>query len=666
MNQAATDILKAAGYPTDCLVLDFETYFDPKYSLKEMSTIEYVQDKRFEILGVATKAQGPAVFISGERETADAIEWLQKLYGPNLEKVSLIVQNAQFDCTILARKFNLYPRYVVDLRDLAAHYDARAKHNLETIAKQLGIGVKGETKEFYGCTFRSTRFCFTKRRRPMLVSPMSAGKAEALAAYAKNDAELEWKAVERLLPILSDPRNELEIAHHTLELYTRPVLEIDEKKGQSIIRRMGERMNVAVEASGLTKEEISGNTAFERAITKALEDAGDNPQTFFKPCKKGYKLAEAKTDPEREILLNHYDINVQSLMAARVAIKSWPAHISRVENLLRQALAMNGRLCVPLRYYGAHTGRWAGLDGINLQNLGSRGDPLISEVREMIVPPAGHKLLILDAVQIEPRVIAWQANQEDLLASFAAGKDTYSELASRIVGRPVYKPTAQDTSEDAERLGKDRILGKVGILGAGYGMGARRMQEYASQQTGAPVELALAEKLIKTYRETNKKIVSLWYDVQRAFVNAIKYGSRTELLRGVRFEKLLSEGVSITLPSGRKLYYPKVRYLGSEQQIELWDSREHKWIRTWGGSLVENIVQAISRDVLREVIRRVEAIGYRVAMHCHDEVVVVAEEREAEAILDPLFLCFKRPDFDWIKGCPLTAEGKIAERYEAH
>lgn len=145
-----SDILKDVGWPTDVVVIDFETYFDADYSLKKMSTIEYIEDPRFEILGVAVKAiraelESPSGFWS-----ANAVDFLEIYHGENLERATVVMMNARFDGTILARKFGIVPSFVVDIRDLSRHLDARNRHSLKDICKRLSLPDKGDTMEFKG------------------------------------------------------------------------------------------------------------------------------------------------------------------------------------------------------------------------------------------------------------------------------------------------------------------------------------------------------------------------------------------------------------------------------------------------------------------------------------------------------------------------------------
>ena len=677
--KAPLAILREAGYPTDCVVLDFETYFDDEHSLKEQSIIEYVMDSRFEVLGLAVldmPADQPFADYEqrtkfwSEEQTLTILKHLQRKYGENLERATVIIQNAPFDATILARRYGIYPLYVVDTLALAAHWHARKRHNLDTLVKDLGLTPKGDTQEFKGLTFRK-RFAKSKSRKkgpklPVQVPVITDEQIVSLARYAENDAMREWEVFTLLLPRLSRPEVELRIMQHTLELFTKPVLEVDCAKGGEIAKMMGAEIDKAVEPTGLTREEVSGNDSIERALGRAIEDTGENPMTYWKPCKGGMKLAEAKDDPERELLLNHRDEAVRNLMRARVAIKSWPLHVARVERIINQARAAGGKLPVPLKYYGAHTGRWSGREKINLQNLGSRGDELVNSVREMLIAPAGYKLAIVDASQIEARVLAWIAGQADLVAKFANNEEIYCGFASKVLGWPVRKPRKAGgiPAIEARMKWARNSIGKIGVLGCGYGMGQTRIWELGKGE----FDMDMALKIRDTYRAENPDIVRFWKDIERAFLYTAKFRKPCEMPRGLCFHSLPDCDVVITLPCGRELFYHRIKIEVDEgygEKIEIWNDLEHHWDHTWGGSLTENVVQAMSRDILAEAFLRLEVQGYHTAHHVHDEIVmVVPADRADAALVVGIEEMSRRPV--WALDCPLGAEGNVTERYGGH
>jgi DNA polymerase len=325
---------------------------------------------------------------------------------------------------------------------------------------------------------------------------------------------------------------------------------------------------------------------------------------------------------------------------------------------------MDGLLPIPLKYYGGHTGRWSGTEGINPQNFGTRSkENLVNQVRTIIVPPPDHVLLITDAAQIEARIVNWLAGQWNILDLYASGADPYCKLAAAIIGRPVNKPDSM------------RQLGKCAELGCGFGMGPTKFMAMAAKP---PYNLTVAphqsEVAIYAYRQTHPKVVTLWYNVERGF----KYVAKNPIEKfalpiGVSSHVLftsLNGVISVRLPSSRVLYYPKIRIRveqNREELVQLNATDTRKSVRLWGGFLVENIVQAIARDILALAILETDkygaGIGQRVALSVHDEIVSVAPEKYAAMALD-IQLAALRHTPEWAEGLPLNAEGKTAERYE--
>jgi len=668
-----TEVLQQADYPKTVIVLDFETYYDTEYSMgpKRLSTIEYIQDKRFEILGVGLltmKADYPfKEYEQGSKfwsHNLGMIVTLQDLYGQNLERCTVVVQNAIFDAGILAYRYGIYPPYIIDTLSLARHWCARSKHGLADLCKQWGLKDKGDTKEFAGLSAKF-RFVRQKNNKPPIRIAPSASTAPIwvnLARYCENDIARTWEVFTLLLPRLSNPHVELPLMQRTLELFTKPQLEFDSIKAEILERQIRGEMNADLEAVSASQKEISGTISFDRLMTKALEDAGESPLNYMKTGKKGMLLALAKGDEGRKKLLTHYNERVRNLIKARLSVKSWPLHISRIDNMQFQAIAAKGKLPIALKYYGAHTGRWSGGEKINPQNLGGKGDNyLINGIRKLIIAPEGYKLVIADAAQIEARVLAWLAGQDDLVEQFRQNIDAYSALASKVLGKTVRK--AKDGELDYEEMKEARGFGKVGVLGCGYGMGAEQMKIYAATP---PFNLELtdgmARRIVDSYRKTNPMITLFWQDIEDAFRFTAHWG-RPGKLRNLAFSGTKECHVQITLPSGRMLYYHKVRLVNNG--IEVWNDLHNKWEYTWGGSLTENVVQAIARDILAESWLRLEAAGIHVALTVHDELVSVIPETQTQHALQASLFSLSAPPI-WAKDLPLSAEGKIADRYGEH
>lgn len=658
--------LKAAKWPLDVAVLDFETYFNKDYNLSKMSTVEYVTDPRFEELGLSAhviQAKLPYQEITPHfwRDIALYLRWLQGQYGNNLEGCTVLSQNAAFDGLILCLHHNILPPYYVDLLGLARHWDPRPRNDLASLAKRKGLPPKGDTKQFTGLHWES------KLQRsndptlfPIREPGMSDKTREALAEYSNHDVWLEAELFKHYMPLLSNPATELPLIRHTLGLFWTPRLQVDVNEANRLIAAMETQEANALATVDCTHKEISGNISFQRLLQDALA-----PEPVpMKSGKRGPVLAIAKADLEREILLHHERLRVRQLMEARIAIKSWPLHRKRVISIRNQAETRGNLLSILLKYCGAHTGRWSGSEGINPQNLGAHSkDALINGVRRIITAPPEHVLVIADASQIEARVNVQLAGQEDMIQAFARGDPIYCQFASEILGFTVRKVVKSDPPALAKVLKQWRQLGKIGVLGCGYGMGADALQIFAKASYGIDLSPEMAYRIVRHYRTHNAKVVAFWYDVENAFTYVTRYPEKTWELSDLRFHRTDNTTI-ITLPSSRQLHYPDVQVVGEgRDRTILWPNpRNNSQTRMWGGFLVENIVQAVSRDILAEAILRCEHQAVPIALHVHDEVLGVVPKDRATRALKICIDALRTPP-TWAINYPLNAEGMVTERY---
>jgi DNA polymerase len=298
---------------------------------------------------------------------------------------------------------------------------------------------------------------------------------------------------------------------------------------------------------------------------------------------------------------------------------------------------------------------------INLQNLGARGHELIVRIRELLRAPKNHKFVIVDSSQIEARVLAWWAGQTDLLQRFANGEDVYKSFAAESV---LKKPVEEITKK--ERQG----VGKVGVLGGGYGMGWKKAQIYSLSYVEEMISDELATAVISGYREANPRIVNSWYASESAFRNVIRR-QPPKTVNGVLFKRGIADcDVALRLPSRRELKYHEVRLKDNPNYknptLQVYNKIERKWGHIWGGHLVENIIQAISRDLLCYFMLEIERItGYRVVLTVHDELILVCPTEVAPEVLAIAIDVMRTPPA-WAVGCPLDAEGFVSDRYGGH
>ena len=357
-------------------------------------------------------------------------------------------------------------------------------------------------------------------------------------------------------------------------------------------------------------------------------------------------------------------------------------------NAIEAAVCDDGRVHGLLQFYGANrTGRWAGRL-VQVQNLprtyidllpqareavkkrksgllklmyGSVPDTLSQLIRTAFIAAPGNVLVDADFSSIEARVISWLAGETWRLEVFRTHGKIYEASASQMFGVPIERITKGNPEYSLRQRGKvaELALGYQGGKGALVAMGALNM--------GIP-EVDLPD-IVSRWRESNRRIVDLWYTLEKAAITTIHTGQQIGI-KGLIFSREFDlendlDFMSITLPSGRKLYYakpdlttnqwgnPSIQYYGVDQQTKQWTPLE-----TYGGKLVENIVQAISRDCLAIAINALEAAGFPVVFHVHDEVVIDCPKEKAD--LDEVIRLMTLP-IPWAKGLPLNADGWIGD-----
>jgi len=287
----------------------------------------------------------------------------------------------------------------------------------------------------------------------------------------------------------------------------------------------------------------------------------------------------------------------------------------------------------------------------------------------MLCASDGYIFGIVDFAQIEARILAWLAGQNDLIQAFAEGRDVYSEFATEDLFRePIRKAKKSDPEPVAKMLTFKRGFSKDAILGCGYGMGASRFFDdcYANDALrpafdSGQYNFKFIEGLIKTYRTRYSKIPEFWQTVEKAWKFVTKY-PREDSPYCLEEGKVLlhfynQNGTTIIqLPSGRNIYYPHAS-VNSRGDL-LW-----RWGKLWGGSITENIVQATARDVLAEAILRLDKITFNILFHVHDEIICLFEKSRAKKCLESM-LSYMSVVPAWAEGLPIAVEGKLVERYE--
>lgn len=510
-------------------------------------------------------------------------------------------------------------------------------------------------------------------------------KFEQLYAYCRQDVEVE-RAIHGRLMELSD--------------YEQNLWCLDFK-----VNERGVQVDVAAidKAIGLVQAEQKRLNAEMLKVTSGVVGACTEVQLLVKWIRsQGVEIKGLAKADVLDALSGELPANVAAALRLRKeAAKSSTAKLIA----MKERASADGRVRGIHQYHGASTGRWAGR-GIQTQNYprprpgtqpehiediiasimrtanksdlsatqierdyidmmyGPVLDAVADSLRGMLTAKPGHELIAVDFSAIEARVLAWLAGEESVLDIFRTHGKIYEHAAAGIYHVPMEKVTKDQ-----------RQIGKVSVLALGYGGGIGAFQSMA-RNYNVKVADHEADEIKKAWRAANPKIVQYWYALEHAAMTAIKDGglvlAAAPYGRQVAFKKSGSF-LWCKLPSGRVLCYPYPKI--AERETPWGEMKEgvhfmsvngvtNKWeeTSTYGGSLAENVTQAVARDLLAHSMFTLEKAGYKIVMHIHDECVVEIATQEDNSTLQRVeALMAQTPP--WAAGLPVSAEGWRAKRY---
>jgi hypothetical protein len=612
----------------DVVTLDFETFYGKGYTLSspKMNMSEYIRDPRFKIHCVGIKiGNGKTRYYPTNKVEAvlRAIDWSRKF---------LLCHNTAFDGLILSHHFGIIPRGYLDTLSMArALYPRHLKLNLDSLAKLNGLAGK----------VKKGALVNTANKRDL-----DSMEMQQLGEYCCDDVNDTFELFKIFKPHF--PEDELELVHITLAMFCDPILRVNHDLTQQEIEQEQAKKEEALAKVSCSRDDLMSNPKF----AQELQALGVTPPVKISPRTGKATFAFAKNDLEFQALAKHPDQAVRDLYEARLAVKS----TIKETRAVRLANAGSDTLPLPvmLHYCGAHTTRWSGGNKLNLQNLNRPQIDAFGDIvegtgllRRAIQAPPGYVIGVADSAQIEARILAWLADQADIVNAFANKQDVYKLMASSIYGKPVDQITKDE-----------RFIGKVCVLGLGYGMGAEKLR-YTLEQgiMGPSVVLSVEEcqRIVSLYRSTNWKIKSFWKQMDRVIMDMFS-GNHGEL-------KCFECGPGfIRLPSGLFVQYPDLNVQISEDRNGELRMADAYYItrngpsKIYGGLLTENIVQAIARCVIGEQMLAVHRAGYRIVSMTHDEIITLLPKKTADRDIKKILqIMSKAPD--WAPGLPLAAEG---------
>lgn len=616
------------------ITLDFETFYEQGFSLSNLTTEEYIRDERFQVIGVGIKIDNEETrWITGShnhiKTELDRIDWSSAI---------LLCHNTQFDGAILSFIFNIIPHIYLDTLGMA-----RAKHgvdvggSLASLVERYNLGKKG------------TEVIDAKGKRLENFTPQDLAQ---YGEYCKNDVELTYK----LFNVLSQdfPINELKLIDLTLRMYTEPVLEVDDGL---LVSRLDEIEHEKSELlQGLmkrlqcdTEECVRAKLASNKQFAELLLELGITPPLKISPTTGKETYALAKNDTGFIELTEHEDSFIQELCAVRLGTKS-TIEESRIKRFIDIGSRNKGKLPIPLKYYGAHTGRWSGSDKVNFQNLPSR-DKKKKALKNAVIAPEGNVVINCDSSQIEARVLVWIAGQDDVVQWYKEGRDVYSEFASKVYNRTI---TKKDATE--------RFVGKTCTLGLGYGTGWQKLQHtLKTSPPGADLDDNECQRLVKIYRDVNYRVIDLWRECDNALRDMASWDKDKKPYYIGRNKCLLVSAAGIRLPNGLYINYPGLTWDTSGAKSKYIYKSRKGFVSIWGGSVVENVIQALARIIVGEQMLAINE-KYRPVLTVHDALVYVSPKEKLDEAKEFIINKMSTPP-DWAEGLPIACEAHHGESY---
>lgn len=653
------------------LSIDLETYSD--VNLKKAGLYRYVQSPAFEILLFAYSFDGaPTQVIDMAQGEKIPLEVIHVLTDPQCLKHAY---NAAFEWYCLSKYMGaqLPPSQWRDtmLHGLYAGYTA----GLDATGRALGIPEDKQKLATGKALIRY--FCV-----PCKATKANGGRTRN---YPHHDPE-KWELFKTYNG--QDVVAEMEIERR---LSVFPVPDFVQKQWETdlLINARG----VAVDMDFCEGALELGETIRTQLTDEAVQLSGlQNPNSVkqlarWLSAETGDDITTLRKETIKELLGRDNADHVQRMLEIRQELGKTS---TKKYDAIEAAVCDDGRVRGLLQFYGANrTGRWAGRL-VQVQNLprtyteplefarelvkgrkldalrtvyGSPNDTLSQLIRTAFVAAPGNVLIDADFSAIEARVISWLADEEWRLEVFRTHGKIYEASASQMFGVPL------------ERIKKGnpeyslRQRGKVAELALGYQGGVPAMRQMDTGKLLADLPDEEIKDIVDKWRNTNPKIRNLWYSFNDAAIRVIQNGGSLRV-RCCTFARECdcirgTTCMTILLPSGRKLYYvepavgenrwggPSITYMGVNDK--------NKWgrIETYGGKLVENVVQAIARDCLAQAIGHLEAAGLPVVFHIHDEVVIdTAAFDTNDAMLDKVVKIMSAP-IPWAEGLPLGADGWV-------
>lgn len=598
------------------LFLDIETRSGA--DLKKTGVYRYAEDPEFEILMCAWSNGGPTRVAVGQ----DAIRQIPGLRDPAVTKIA---HNAQFERVCFSRFLGLEVGQYLDPDEWDDTMVLAAEAGHPTGLADLALALGAEAKDTAGT-----------RLINLFSKPNRTGGWNRPADYPEQwDEFVEYcrQDVDTMIDV-----------YHRLPGWPTP--------DEAAVWRMDQRINDRGMLADLplARLAIAADAENQSAMSQRLRDllGIENPGSVIQVATAladtGLELENLRADTVREALLRE-DLSEVQREALQLRVELALVAAKKYQAILNRASA-DSRVRGQFRFFGAHTGRWSG-SGVQLQNLprhqlkhpeaaildlrlGLGAGP--QDLKALVRPTFLGPLAVVDYSAIEARVLAWLAGEQWAIDAFAAGRDIYTETANRMGGM-----TRQE--------------GKVATLALGYQGGVNSLSHMGAKGTHEELDWIKVR-----WRKANQRIVRYWARLEEMFAEGGREGPIQ--IRASDRDRF------VYLPSGRWLTYHQVKFdrwrdTAEERTKQGWRySGLRGRVDMYGGRLAENIVQAVSRDLLAHAMAEMERRGLRVVGHVHDEVLIEGGQAELDLAVELI-----RTNPSWAEGLPLDAEGFLTRRY---
>lgn len=608
------------------VTLDYETFYSQSYTLKKLTTENYIRHPDFKAHMVGLKINSEPAFVvpSGDIQHAlNQFDW---------KKTAVLMHHAHFDGLIMSHHHRTKPCMFFDTLSMARGlHGTQVGGSLAKLATHYGVGEKGrELADSLG------------------IRDLPPGLYQRIAGYCANDVELTYALFMAMRK--NFPAKEYDVIDAVVKMFTRPALELDgdelatyiteeQQRKENLLALVASRLGYADQPDGPTAEDqVRSAVMSNRQFADLLELCGVEPPMKISPATGKPTLALAKSDRGMTDLLEHDDELVRDLVSVRLGVKS---SINETRAIRMLEMGERGKACVYLNYSGAfQTHRLSGGDKMNWQNFPARDGK--ARLRHAIRAPRGTSVVACDSSNIELRVNMAAAGQRDVVESLRRGEDLYCGFASTYYRREITK---------ADKPQRD--FGKCAILGLGFGMGDEKFRTTARVRTKQIVSPEDSARTVKLYRSSYSAVPRWWYfwdDILPTLA-----AGRTAAMHEIGIKV---QGGCIHLPTGLPLQYPELRQDSNGD----WVMRTRSgWTKTYGAKLVENITQAMARNIVMEQTVTISR-RYPVVMSVHDEVVFLCREgEEDEASAFAVEVMSTTPS--WFPDLPLAAEAEHGKTY---